>query len=262
VAVLRNRVAIVTGSTSGIGMGIAGALAGEGCAIMLNGFGGPAVIEKQRADLGRTHDVRVFYNGADLARPEECVNLINDTEARLGRVDILVNNAGIQHVAAIENFPVDRWDAVIAVNLSSAFHTMGAVVPLMRQRGWGRLINIASVHGLVASVNKAAYVAAKHGLVGLTKVVALETAGQGITCNAICPGWVHTALVQRQIEARAASEGVDLERAKRDLLLEKQPSGSFTTIEQIGALVVFLCSDAASNITGACLPVDGGWLAQ
>jgi 3-hydroxybutyrate dehydrogenase len=243
-------------------MGIASALAAEGCDLMLNGFGEPAAIEKQRADLAATYDVRVFYNGADLARPEECVDLIKHAESRLGRADILVNNAGIQHVAPVESFPVDRWDALIAVNLSSAFHTMSTAVPMMRQHGWGRVINIASVHGLVASVRKSAYVAAKHGLVGLTKVVALETAGQGITCNAICPGWVHTALVQRQIEARAAAEGVDLEQAKKDLLLEKQPSGSFTTIEQIGALAVFLCSEAASNLTGACIPVDGGWLAQ
>ena len=260
--VLKDRVAIVTGSTSGIGMGIASALAAEGCAIILNGFGEAAAIEQQRADLARTHDVSVLYNGADLAQPKECVNLIADTEARLGRVDILVNNAGIQHVAPVESFPVDRWDAILALNLSSPFHTIRAALPSMRQRGWGRLINIASTHGLVASVKKSAYVAAKHGLVGLTKVVALETAGQGITCNAICPGWVHTPLVQRQIEARAAAEGIDLERATRELLLEKQPSGSFTKIEQIGALAVFLCTEAANNLTGASIPVDGGWLAQ
>lgn len=259
---LHNHVAIVTGSTSGIGMGIATALAAQSCAIMLNGFGDPDAIEQQRADLASTHGVKVLYNGSNVARPAECVDLIRDSEARLGIVDILVNNAGIQHVAPIEDFPADRWDAILATNLSSAFHTIRAAVPLMRQRGWGRIINIASVHGLVASAEKAAYVAAKHGLVGLTKVVALETAGQGITCNAICPGWVDTPLVQRQIKAKAKAEGVDLERATQELLREKQPSGSFTTIEQIGAMAAFLCSESANNITGASIPLDGGWLAQ
>jgi 3-hydroxybutyrate dehydrogenase len=260
--VLHDHVAVVTGSTSGIGMGIASALAAQGCDLMLNGFGDPDAIERQRANLDAAHGVRVLYNGADISRPAECVDLIRDSEARLGVVDILVNNAGIQHVAPIEDFPVDRWDAILATNLSSAFHTIRAAVPLMRQRGWGRIINIASVHGLVASAEKSAYVAAKHGLVGLTKVVALETAGQGITCNAICPGWVDTPLVQHQIESRAKAEGVDLEHATQELLREKQPSGSFTTIEQIGALAVFLSTEAANNITGACIPLDGGWLAQ
>jgi len=262
VRVLRDRTAIVTGSTSGIGTGVARALATEGCAIMLNGFGDPNAIENLRADLAFTCDVRVLYNGANLAQPADCIDLIKDTEARLGDVDILVNNAGIQHVAPLEDFPVDRWDAILALNLSAAFHTIRTVLPSMRRRGWGRIINIASTHGLVASAGKAAYVAAKHGLVGLTKVVALETAGLGITCNAICPGWVHTSLVEHQIEARAEAEGIDIERATRELLLEKQPSGSFTTIEQIGALAAFLCTEAASNITGASIPVDGGWLAQ
>ncbi len=252
----------MTGSTSGIGMGIARALAAEGCAIMLNGFGNLDAIETQCADLGRTYGVKVLHNGADLVHPQECVALIEDAEARLGQVDILVNNAGIQHVAPIESFPVDRWDTILALNLSSAFHTIRTVVPFMRRRGSGRLLNIASTHGLVGSVGKAAYVASKHGLVGLTKVVALETAGQGITCNAVCPGWVHTAIVQRQIEAKAAADGIDVESATRELLLEKQPSGAFTTVEQLGALVAFLCSEAAENITGACLPIDGGWLAQ
>ena len=260
--VLKDRAAIVTGSTSGIGTGIARALAAEGCAIVLNGFGDPDEIEKLRTDLARTYDVTVLYNGADLAQPAECVALIEETERHLGRVDILVNNAGIQHVAPLEDFPVDRWDAILALNLSSAFHTIRTALPPMRRRGWGRLINIASTHGLVASAGKAAYVASKHGLVGLTKVVALETAGQGITCNAICPGWVRTPLVERQIQARAEAEGIDVERATRNLLLEKQPSGSFTTIDQIGALAVFLCTEAASNMTGASIPVDGGWLAQ
>ena len=259
---LKGRVAIVTGSTSGIGMGIARALAAEGCAVMLNGFGELDAIERQRSDLAKTFDVSVLYNAADLSRAEDCVHLVEYTEARLGRVDVLVNNAGIQHVAPIENFPRDRWDAVLAVNLSSAFHTIQKDVPSMRGRAWGRLINIASAHGLVASVGKAAYVAAKHGLIGLTKVVALETAGSGITCNAICPGWVLTPLVQSQIEANAKAKGVDLEQATQELLVQKQPSGAFTTVEQIGALAVFLCTEAASNITGASIPVDGGWVAQ
>lgn len=259
---LQHHTAVVTGSTSGIGMGIARALATQGCAIMLNGFGDPDAIEEQRANLARDHGVKILYNGSDVSKPVDCVDLIEDAEARLGTVDILVNNAGIQHVAPVESFPIDRWDAILATNLSSAFHTIRAAVPSMRQRGWGRIINIASVHGLVASAGKAAYVAAKHGLVGLTKVVALETAGQGITCNAICPGWVYTPMVQRQIEAIAVAEGVDLEHAAQQILREKQPSGSFTTIEQIAALAVFLSSEAANNISGACLPIDGGWLAQ
>jgi 3-hydroxybutyrate dehydrogenase len=229
---------------------------------MLNGFGDPDEIEKLRSDLARTYGVTALHNGADLAQPAECVDLIKDTEARLGRVDILVNNAGIQHVAPLEDFPVDRWDAILSLNLSSAFHTIRMALPAMRRLGWGRVINIASTHGLAASAGKSAYVAAKHGLIGLTKVVALETAGQGITCNAICPGWVHTPLVERQIEAKAEAEGIDLERATRELLLDKQPSGSFTTIDQIGALAAFLCSEAAKNLTGASIPVDGGWLAQ
>ncbi len=197
-----------------------------------------------------------------LGEPIQCAGLIEDAEARFGRVDILVNNAGIQHIAPIENFPIDRWDAILALNLSSAFHTIRAVVPSMRRRGWGRLLNIASTHGLVASPNKSAYIAAKHGLIGFTKVVALETAGQNITCNAICPGWVLTPLVQSQIEARAKAEGIGLNCATQALLAEKQPSGAFTTVEQIGALAVFLSTEAACNLTGAAIPVDGGWLAQ
>ncbi|MGD0910347.1 MAG: 3-hydroxybutyrate dehydrogenase [Terracidiphilus sp.] len=259
---LHGHTAVVTGSTSGIGMGIATALAAQGSNLMLNGFGDPDVIEEQRASLARAHGVTVLYMGSDLSIPAECAELIKESELRLGPVDILVNNAGIQHVAPIESFPPDRWDAILALNLSAAFHTIRAALPPMRQRGWGRLINIASVHGLVASVHKAAYVAAKHGLVGLTKVVALETAGQGITCNAICPGWVDTPLVERQIEARAAAEGIDVQHATQELLREKQPSGSFTTIDQIGALAVFLATEAASNITGTSIPIDGGWLAQ
>jgi len=259
---LKGRRAIVTGSTSGIGAGYAQALAAEGCNVMLNGFGDPQEIERQRASMEKKFGVKVLFNGADLAKPDECVQLVRDTEERLGGVDILINNAGIQHVAPVEEFPADRWDAIIAVNLSSAFHTIRTALPCMKARRWGRLINTASTHGLVASVNKAAYVTAKHGIVGLTKVVALENAQTGVTCNAICPGWVLTPLVRKQIEARAQAQGVSIQQAEHDLLAEKQPSLHFTTVEQLGALAVFLCSDAASNITGAAIPADGGWTAQ
>jgi 3-hydroxybutyrate dehydrogenase len=259
---LKGRRAIVTGSTSGIGLGITRALAAEGCAIMLNGFGDAGEIEKLRSELSTEFGVKILYNGADLSKGEACAELVRDAERRLGGVDVLVNNAGIQHVAPIESFPPDCWDAILAINLSSAFHTIRAALPRMKSRGWGRLINIASTHGLVASVNKVAYVAAKHGIVGLTKVVALETARTGITCNAICPGWVHTTLVQKQIEARAKNEGIPVEQAERDLLAEKHPSERFTTVEQLGGLAVFLTTPAADNLTGATLPVDGGWLAQ
>jgi 3-hydroxybutyrate dehydrogenase len=259
---LKGRSALVTGSTSGIGLGIARALAREGCAIMINGFGEAGEIEKLRASLSSEFGIKALYNGADVSNAKACADLVADTEARLGGLDVLVNNAGIQHVAAVESFPVDRWDAILAVNLSSAFHTIRTAIPGMKERGWGRVINIASTHGLVASVNKSAYVAAKHGLVGLTKVVALETAKTGVTCNAICPGWVLTSLVQKQIESRARNSGVPLAQAEKELLEEKQPSGRFTTVEEIGALAVFLTSAAAVNLTGATLPVDGGWLAQ
>ncbi|CAA7611915.1 D-beta-hydroxybutyrate dehydrogenase [Magnetospirillum sp. LM-5] len=259
---LKGRTAIVTGSTSGIGLGIARSLAAKGADIMLNGFGDAAEIEAIRAGLEAEFKVRALYNGADLAKADQCEALVKDAETRLGRVDILVNNAGIQHVAPIDEFPPERWDAVIAINLSSAFHTIRAALPGMKARGWGRLINVASAHGLVASVNKAAYVAAKHGLIGMTKVVGLECAETGITCNAICPGWVLTPLVQKQIDARAAAQGVSVADAGRDLLSEKQPSKRFTTPEQLGDTAVFLCSDAASNITGTSLAVDGGWTAQ
>lgn len=258
----RGRVAVVTGSTSGIGAGIARALAAEGCAIMLNGFGDSSDIERQRIGLMNEFNVKVLYNGADLSKAEECAALVDDALGQFGRIDILVNNAGIQHIASIESFPAERWDSIIALNLTSAFHTIRKVLPHMRQLGWGRVINIASTHGLVGSVGKVAYVASKHGLIGLTKVVALETAGSGVTCNAVCPGWVLTPLVQNQIELRAGAERIALEDATRKVLLEKQPSGSFTTVEQIGGLVVFLCTDMASNLTGASIPVDGGWLAQ
>jgi 3-hydroxybutyrate dehydrogenase len=259
---MTGRTAVVTGSTSGIGMGIARALAADGCAIMLNGFGDTDAIERQRAELSRTFHVEVLYNGANLSEANECERLIEDAEARLGRIDILVNNAGIQHVAPVEDFPMDRWDSILAVNLTAAFHTIRRALPNMRRLGWGRVINIASTHGLVASPGKVAYVAAKHGLVGLTKVVALEAAGSGITCNAICPGWVLTPLVERQIEVRAITEALSREDATQKLLAEKQPSGSFTTVEQIASLALFLCTEGANNITGTCIPVDGGWVAQ
>jgi len=259
---LKGKNALVTGSTSGIGLGISRALAAKGCNIMLNGFGDPGEIERNRSQLAAQHGVRVAYCGADMTNPEQIAGLVAETAKLLGSVDILVNNAGIQHTAPVEEFPPERWDAIIAINLSSAFHTMHHALPLMRKNGWGRIINTASVHGLVASVNKAAYVTAKHGLVGLTKVVALETAGTGITCNAICPGWVRTELVEPQIAARAKALGVDIEEGGRNMLAEKQPSRQFVTVEQLGEVVVFLCSPAANQITGIALPVDGGWTAQ
>jgi 3-hydroxybutyrate dehydrogenase len=260
-AMLRNRTAIVTGSTSGIGLGIARAFAAEGANVMLNGFGDPCAIEELRSDLGRL-GVSIAFHPADMANPEEIADLVAATAARLGPVDILVNNAGIQRVNAIEDLPVVDWDAIIAINLSSAFHAMRHVLPSMRLRNWGRIINIASVHGLVASARKSAYVAAKHGLVGLTKAAALETALTGITVNAICPGWVLTPLVQGQVDARAAEKGLSIEAAGRELLGEKQPSLEFVTTGQIGGLAIFLCSAAADQMRGASFAIDGGWTAQ
>ena len=259
---LTGKAAVITGSTSGIGLGIAEALARNGAAVMLNGLGPAGEIERLRSDLAQRHGVPVEFHAADMTRPDEIRDLIATAERRFGRVDVLVNNAGIQHVDPIEAFPAERWDAVIAINLSAAFHAVAAALPGMRARGWGRIVNIASAHGLVASAGKAAYVAAKHGLVGLTKVVGLETAGSGITCNAVCPGWVLTPLVERQIESRAGERGVSIEAARRDLLGEKQPSGQFVTPAQIGELVIFLCSEAAGQMTGAALAIDGGWTAQ
>jgi len=259
---LKNKSAIITGSTSGIGLGIARALAAEGANVMLNGFGDTREIEKLRTELAAEFKVKVAFSGADISRVGQIHDMVSSATRELGAVDILVNNAGIQHTAPVEDFADERWDAVIAINLTSNFHTIKAVLPQMKRRNWGRIINIASTHGLVASAQKSAYVAAKHGVLGLTKVVALETATTGITCNAICPGWVLTPLVQKQIEDRAAKEGIPVERARTDLLSEKQPSLEFATPEQIGALVVFLCSDAAAQIRGVALPVDGGWLAQ
>jgi 3-hydroxybutyrate dehydrogenase len=259
---LKGKAAIVTGSTSGIGLGIATALAAEGCDVMLNGFGDPVAIERLRAGLAERHGVRAAYFAADMAKPSEIRELVAEAARQFGSVDILVNNAGIQHVARIVEFPEERWDAVVAINLSAAFHTSKAALPLMIARKWGRIVNIASAHGLVASGEKAAYVAAKHGLVGLTKVTAIETANHGITCNAICPGWVLTSLVQQQIEARAKAQGMPVIKAREDLVREKQPMLEYTTPEKISAFTVFLCSEAASTITGAALSIDGGWVAQ
>jgi 3-hydroxybutyrate dehydrogenase len=255
---LAQKTALVTGSTSGIGLGIAKSLARQGARIVLNGFGEVDAAQAEVAALG----VEVAYHGADMSKPAEIADMMQFAAARFGRVDVLVNNAGIQHVAAIEDFDPARWDAIIAINLSSAFHTTRLAIPAMRQANWGRIINLASAHGLVASAEKSAYVAAKHGLVGLTKTVALETATTGITCNAICPGWVLTPLVQKQIEARAQAEGIPIEQAKRELLAEKQPSLQFVTPEELGELAVFLCSPAANNVRGAAWNVDGGWVAR
>jgi 3-hydroxybutyrate dehydrogenase len=259
---LKGRSAVVTGSTSGIGLGIAEALAAQGANVLLNGFGDPAEIEKVRAVLAEKHSVRVSYSAADMSKPDEIDGMIAHSTNDLGGVDILVNNAGIQHTAPVREFPIERWHAIIAINLTAAFCATRAVLPHMESRGWGRIINIASAHGLVASVHKAAYVAAKHGVLGLTKVVALETARTGVTCNAICPGWVLTPLVQKQIDDIAVREGLSGDEARARLLGEKQPSLEFATPDQIGALAAFLCSDAAAQIRGAAVPVDGGWTAQ
>jgi 3-hydroxybutyrate dehydrogenase len=260
--VIKGKQALVTGSTSGIGLGIARALAAQGADLTLNGFGDTARIEALRSGLAAEFSVDVAYDDADMSKPVEIEAMVRRAEARAGAIDILVNNAGIQHTARVQDFPVERWDAIIAINLSSAFHTIRCALPAMTRRGWGRIINIASVHGLVASVEKSAYVAAKHGIVGLTKVVALEQARTGITCNAICPGWVLTPLVQQQIDARAVAEGLTQEAARRELLSQKQPSQAFVTPEQLGDLTVFLCSDAAAQVRGAAWNIDGGWSAQ
>lgn len=259
---LNGKSALITGSTSGIGLGIARALARQGCNIMLNGLGAPEEIETTRIGLETGFGVTARFHGADMTRPEEIASLVEATAATFGGVDILVNSAGIQHTAPVEEFPPERWAAIIAINLSSSFYTSHHAVPHMRRSGWGRIINIASVHGLVASANKGAYVSAKHGLVGLTKVVALETAGAGITSNAICPGWTRTELIEPQIAARAQFLGVSIEEGGRDLLAEKQPSRQFVSVEQLGQLTVFLCSGAAEQITGIAIPIDGGWTAQ
>ena len=254
---LKGKTALVTGSTSGIGLGIAQALAQQGANLILNGFGDADSALAQIQALG----VKAVHHPADMSKPSEIEAMMAFAEQQ-GGVDILVNNAGIQHVALVEDFPVDKWDAIIAINLSSAFHTTRLAMPTMRQRNWGRVLNIASTHGLVASPQKSAYVTAKHGIVGFTKSVALETATTGVTVNAICPGWVLTPLVQQQIDARAHKEGISVEKAKTNLLAEKQPSLQFTTPEELGGLAVFLCSTQANNVSGAAWNVDGGWVAQ
>ncbi|MET0208526.1 MAG: 3-hydroxybutyrate dehydrogenase [Burkholderiaceae bacterium] len=255
---LKGKTALVTGSTSGIGLGIALTLAKQGANIVLNGFGDAEGPKSEVQALG----VKVGYHGADMSKPAEIEAMMAYIDKDFGGCDILVNNAGIQFVANVDEFPVDRWDAIIAINLNSAFHTMRLALPGMKQRGWGRVLNIASTHGLVASAGKSAYVAAKHGLIGLTKSAALETATTPVTVNAICPGWVLTPLVQKQIDARAAKDGIDDAEAKKQLLAEKQPSLQFTTPEELGALAVFLCSDAAINVRGQAWAMDGGWTAQ
>ena len=252
----------MTGSTSGIGQGIAEGLARMGCRVMLNGFGDTAAIEAQRQELASSHQVQVLYSPADMTRPDQIADMVSLAKADMGSVDIIVNNAGIQHVAPVDEFPIEKWDAILAINLSSAFHVIRASLPFMKQKRWGRIINLASVHGLVASPYKAAYVAAKHGLVGLTKTVALEVAEQGITCNAVCPGYVRTPLVEGQIDDTAKARGITREQVIHDVLLGAQPTKEFLTIEQLAGIAVFLCSDAAAGITGAALPVDGGWTAH
>jgi 3-hydroxybutyrate dehydrogenase len=259
---LKGKSVVVTGSTSGIGLAIARAFAREGANLTINGFGDKSAIEKERAGLEKEFGVKAIYSGADVTKPAEIAAMIKGTETTFGAVDVLVNNAGIQFVAKVEDFPIEKWDAVIATNLSAAFHTARVTLPGMKARKWGRIINIASAHGLVASAEKAAYVAAKHGIVGLTKVIAVEAANDGITCNAICPGWVLTPLVQQQIEARAKAAGTTVEQAKNELIAEKQPMLQFSTPENVGALAVFLAGDAAATITGSSYSIDGGWTAQ
>jgi 3-hydroxybutyrate dehydrogenase len=259
---LEGRAAIITGSTSGIGLGIARALAGAGAVVMLNGFGEAGEIEQTRVRLAQEAQTDVRYDGADMSRPEAILAMVDAAHAAFGKVDILVNNAGIQFVAPLENFPAAKWDAILAINLSAAFHASRAVFAGMKQRGWGRIINIASAHGLIASPFKAAYVAAKHGLVGLTKVTALEGAESGVTCNAICPGYVWTPLVEKQIDGQAKSHGIGKDRVIREILLAQQPNKKFATVEELGTLCLFLSTDAAASITGTALPVDGGWTAH
>ena len=259
---LSGKTALVTGSTSGIGLGIARSLAAEGANVLLNGFGDAAEIDKLQQDLAKEFGVQVAYHNADMSKPAEIESMIAFAGDKFGGVDVLVNNAGIQHVANIEDFPVEKWDAIIAINLTSAFHTSRLVLPRMRANNWGRIINLASTHGLVASAGKSAYVAAKHGLIGLTKAGALETASTGVTVNAICPGFVLTPLVQKQVDARAAKDGISNDEAKKALLADKQPSGEFVTPEELGALAVFLCSDAAKQVRGVAWNMDGGWVAQ
>jgi 3-hydroxybutyrate dehydrogenase len=259
---LKGKTALVTGSTSGIGLGIAKALAQQGAHVVLNGFGDSQGPVAEVTSLCQAHGARVGYHGADMSKASEIEAMLAYAQTEFGGVDVLVNNAGIQHVAPTESFPVDKWDAIIAINLSATFHATRLALPAMLAKNWGRIINIASVHGLVASTQKVAYVAAKHGVVGLTKVVALETAGTGVTVNAICPGWVLTPLVQKQIDDRAAQGNISVEQATRNLLGDKEPSMQFTTPEQLGGLAVFMCSPAADNVRGVAWAADGGWTAQ
>jgi 3-hydroxybutyrate dehydrogenase len=258
----QRKTALITGSTSGIGLGMAKSLAAADYDIMLNGFGDADEIQALLEGLRTQTGVRIEYDGSDLTQPAQVRTLVRNTVSKLGALDVLVNNAGIQHVSPIESFADDAWHQVIALNLSAAFFATREALPIMRDKGWGRIVNTSSVHGLVASVDKAAYVAAKHGIIGLTKVTALETAGSGITCNAICPGFVQTPLANAQVETRAAAQGVDFNTAAAAMLGEKQPSGTFVTVEQIGALVAYLCTSFAEQITGANLAIDGGWTAQ
>jgi 3-hydroxybutyrate dehydrogenase len=259
---LAGKSAIVTGSTSGIGLGIAQGLAAAGADIMLNGFGDAKEIEKIRAEIADEHKVKAVYDGADMSKPDAIAGMVQNAIKTFGKLDIVVNNAGIQYVAPIDEFPVAKWDAILAINLSSAFHSTRAALPGMKSRKWGRIINIASAHGLVASPFKSAYVAAKHGMVGFTKVTALEVAELGITCNAICPGYVWTPLVEGQIDDQAKAHKMTREQVIHDVLLAQQPNKRFATVEEMGALAVFLCSDGAASITGTALPVDGGWVAH
>ncbi|WP_374491130.1 3-hydroxybutyrate dehydrogenase [Brachymonas sp.] len=259
---LKGKTALVTGSTSGIGLGIAKALAAQGANVVLNGFGDHAGPEDEVRQAGAAYGISTAYHGADMSKPAEIEDMMAFAAQTFGRVDILVNNAGIQHVARIEDFPVEKWNAILAINLTSAFHTTRLALPAMQQANWGRIINVASAHGLVASAQKSAYVAAKHGIVGLTKVTALENATSGVTCNAICPGWVLTPLVQKQIDARAAAEHIPVEQAKVELLREKEPSLEFTTPDELGQLAVFFCSPAGNNVRGVAWNMDGGWVAQ
>lgn len=261
-SMLKGKTALVTGSTSGIGLGIAMALARQGAHIVLNGFGDVDGPRAQVQQAGKEAGIKVGYHGADMSKAADIEAMMKYAASEFGRVDILVNNAGIQHVAKIQDFPVEKWDAILAINLSSAFHTTRLALPAMQEANWGRIINVASVHGLVGSAEKSAYVAAKHGIVGLTKVTALENATTGITCNAICPGWVLTPLVQKQVDAKAAAQGISNEEATKLLLGEKEPSQQFTTPEELGELAVFFCSGAANNVRGVAWNMDGGWTAQ
>jgi 3-hydroxybutyrate dehydrogenase len=259
---LEGRVALITGSTSGIGLAIAEELASQGAMITLNGLGDQMEINRLREQLGSRHRVSVRYDSADVSRADAVAHMVEATIGAFGRLDILVNNAGIQHVAPIETFPLEKWDSILSIDLSAAFHATRAALPGMRDRGWGRIVNVASAHGLVASAFKAAYVAAKHGVVGLTKVTALETAEAGITCNAVCPGYVWTPLVEKQVAAQAIAHGISKEDVIRKVMLSEQPNRRFATVEEIAGVVAFLCGPAAASITGSAIPVDGGWTAH